>query len=98
MYVLCAAYGNKDAHCAVRKKNQVKKGVDERYEILVRSSRVVIERQTANTKFATVLASIPASSDTEESEGQQMMKPCRKKYLKKKYPPFTNFANVFRRH
>jgi hypothetical protein len=42
------------------------------------SSRVVdgdlaewLERLTANTKFATVLGSIPASSDTKEYEGRR---------------------------
>jgi hypothetical protein len=46
----------------------------------MRSSRVVdeilpiawLERRTANAKVATVLGSIPASSDTGESEGRQM--------------------------
>jgi hypothetical protein len=43
------------------------------------SSRVVrVERLTANAKFATVLGSIPASSDTVESTGRQL------KQMKKK--------------
>ncbi len=33
---------------------------------------VWLERQTANAEVATVLGSIPASSDTVESEGRQM--------------------------
>jgi hypothetical protein len=37
----------------------------------MRSSRV-LERLTANVKFATVLDSIPAYSDTLESEGRQI--------------------------
>jgi hypothetical protein len=38
----------------------------------MRSSRVVIERLTANAEVATVLVSIPASTDTVDSEGRQM--------------------------
>jgi hypothetical protein len=41
----------------------------------MRSSRVVVrglEHLTANAAVATVLGSIPASSDTVESEGQHM--------------------------
>jgi hypothetical protein len=38
----------------------------------MRYSRVVVERLTANAVVATVLGSIPASSDTRESEGRQM--------------------------
>ena len=39
----------------------------------MRSSRVVtVERLNANAAAATVLGSIPASSDTVESEGWQM--------------------------
>jgi hypothetical protein len=45
----------------------------------MRSSRVVIERLTTNAELATVLDSIPASSDTVESEGRQM------KYNKENY-------------
>ncbi len=37
--------------------------------------------QTANAKVATVLGSIPASSDTGDSEGRQM-KQCWTKYIK----------------
>jgi hypothetical protein len=42
--------------------------------VCMRSSRVHawLERLTANAKVATVLGSIPASSDTVESEGRQM--------------------------
>ncbi len=36
------------------------------------SSRVVIERLSANAKVATAVDTILASSDTEESEGRQM--------------------------
>jgi len=42
-----------------------------------------LERLTADAKVATVLGSIPASSDTLESEGRQM-KQCWIKYLYKK--------------
>ncbi len=46
-----------------------------------------LERLTANAEVATVLCSIPASSDTMESEGRQM-KQCWIKYRKKnKNPP-----------
>ncbi len=38
----------------------------------MRSSRVAIERLTSNAKVATVLGSIPVSSNTEESKGRQM--------------------------
>ncbi len=38
----------------------------------MRSIAEWLERQTANTIVATVLGSIPASSDTVESEGRQM--------------------------
>ncbi len=44
-----------------------------------------IERLTANAEVATVLGSIPASSDTVESEGRQM-KLCLIKYIHKKSP------------
>jgi hypothetical protein len=56
----------------------------------MRSSRVSgwdlvewLERLAVNAKVATVLGSIPASSDTAESEGRQM-KQCRRTYTKKK--------------
>ncbi len=42
-----------------------------------------LERPAANAKFATVLGSIPASSDTVESEGRQM-KQCWRKYIQRK--------------
>jgi hypothetical protein len=42
-----------------------------------------LERLTANTEVATVLGSIPASSDTKESEGRQM-KQCLIKYRTKR--------------
>jgi hypothetical protein len=38
----------------------------------MRSSRVVIERLTANAEVTTVVGPIPASSDTVESEGRHM--------------------------
>jgi hypothetical protein len=38
----------------------------------MRYSREMLERLTANAMVATVLGSIPASSDTVESEGQKM--------------------------
>ncbi len=41
-----------------------------------------LELLTANAIVATVLGSIPASSDTVESEGRQM-KQCQKSYIKK---------------
>ncbi len=41
---------------------------------------MAIEHLTANAKVATVLGSIPASSDIVESEGRQM-KLCLYKYL-----------------
>jgi hypothetical protein len=49
----------------------------------MRISQVGLDRLTANALVATVLGSIPASSDTVESEGLQM-KQCRKKYIHKK--------------
>ncbi len=49
-----------------------------------------LDRLTANAEVATVLGSIPASSDTVESEGRQM-KQCWIKYIKnKKNPPVKN--------
>ncbi len=45
-----------------------------------------LERLTANAVVATVLGSIPASSDTVESEGRQM-KQCWISYIKKKKNP-----------
>ncbi len=45
-----------------------------------------LERQTANTVVATVLGSIPASSDTVESEGRQM-KQCWILYITKHKKP-----------
>ncbi len=44
---------------------------------------LVVERLTVNAEVATVLGSIPASSDTVESEGRQM-KQCWKQYIEKK--------------
>jgi hypothetical protein len=41
-----------------------------------------LERLTANAKVATILGSLPASSDTMESEGRQM-KQCGIQYFKK---------------
>ncbi len=41
-----------------------------------------LERLTANAVVATVLGSIPATSDTVESEGRQMEQ-CRISYIKK---------------
>ncbi len=35
-----------------------------------------LERPTVNAKVATVLGSVPASSDTVESEGQKMKQRC----------------------
>ncbi len=59
-------------------------------KLQVRSSRVWmssiadwLERLVANAKVTTVLGSIPASSDTVESEGPQM-KQCWVKYMKRK--------------
>ncbi len=43
-----------------------------------------LERLTANAAVATVLGSIPASSDTMESEGRQI-KQCWISYIKKKF-------------
>jgi len=45
----------------------------------------VVERLSANAVVATVLGSIPASSDTVESEGRKM-KPCWISYIKEKIP------------
>jgi hypothetical protein len=45
----------------------------------------LLERLAVNTKAATVLGSIPASSDTVESEGRQM-KQCWITYIKRKIP------------
>ncbi len=44
---------------------------------------MVIERLAVNAKVATVLASIPASSDIVESKGRQM-KQCCVKYMEKR--------------
>ncbi len=44
-----------------------------------------LERLTANVEVATVLGSIPASSDTVESEGRQMKQ--FEESTEKKYPP-----------
>jgi hypothetical protein len=47
----------------------------------------LLKRLTANAKVATVLSSIPASTDTVESKGRQM-KQCLKKCFKiQKYHP-----------
>jgi hypothetical protein len=48
-----------------------------------------LERLAVNAKVATVLGSIPASSDTVESEGRQMKQVCKKKKIPKN-PPFMN--------
>jgi hypothetical protein len=52
-----------------------------------------LERLTANALVATVLGSIPASSDTVESEGRQM-KQCLISYIKRKIQ--TNPPLIFR--
>jgi hypothetical protein len=62
----------------------------------MRSSLVVIARPTANAIAATVLGSIPASSDTVESVGRQM-KQCWIQYIEeeenpKKIPLFFYFV------
>jgi hypothetical protein len=49
----------------------------------MRSSLVHLERLTANAEVATALGSIPASTDTVESEGRQM-KQCWIQYIEKK--------------
>ncbi len=69
-----------DIHPAVKTMNILSHGWD-----LVCGWDVTewLERLTVNVKFATVLVSIPASSDTVESEGQQM-KQCWIKKLKNK--------------
>ncbi len=48
----------------------------------MRSIAEWLERLTANAVVATVLGSIPATSDTVESEGRQMEQ-CRISYIKK---------------
>jgi len=50
----------------------------------MRSNRVVRTRPTANAEVATVLGSIPASSDTVKSEGWQM-KQCWIEYLQRRH-------------
>ncbi len=55
-------------------------------ENCMRTRRVVTERLTANAKVATVLGSIPASSDTVESEGRQIKPMLNKVHWKKKIP------------
>jgi len=51
--------------------------------VWMRSIAEWLERLIANAVVTTVLGSIPASSDTVESEGRQM-KQCRISYIKKK--------------
>ncbi len=53
------------------------------YGLVIRASDcLLLNKYAANVKVATVLGSIPESSDTVESEGQQM-KQCGMKYIKK---------------
>jgi hypothetical protein len=52
-----------------------------------------LERLAVNDKVATVLGSIPAASDTVESEGRQM-KQCRVKYVKEKIFLNSPFKNI----
>jgi hypothetical protein len=42
----------------------------------MRSSRVWLERLAVKAKRATIMGSIPSSSDTVETEGQQMKQGC----------------------
>jgi hypothetical protein len=51
-----------------------------------------LERQAVNAIVATVLGSIPASSDTVESERRQM-KHCRITYIKRKKPKIPPLKN-----
>ncbi len=61
----------------------------------MKSSPVVIERLTANAEFTTVLGSIPASSDTVESEGRPD-EAVLNKVMKKseKFPLILNVAHL----
>jgi len=59
----------------------------------MRCSRVAIERVTANAEVATVLGSIPASSNTVESEGRQM-KAVMNKVLKNLKNPTVKLKSV----
>ncbi len=53
-----------------------------------------VQSMTANAKVAKVLGSIPASSDTVESEGRQM-KQCWKQYTKRQKIPLYKENNRF---